>query len=243
MCVVTLSFLGHWEQFKAAFLEYRVVKYENTFCGFWFEKPKASSMCRNVIFVHGVLCILLLIASCSSLLSLFLVSWCLRSPWLINSAVPSYFAGGDRLSHRCRYPHYRTLLVTNTDSSPGAGPKPQLEKSEIQPLKLPSEDYPKLLQLLPSPLSVSSTHRRYHKPCSQHDWITVPRLQRALRVCALAPCSARATWQAAEGLSETVWQQPLMHVNFICLFLFPQLFLMLFSTQLGVLGIPPFPMC
>ena len=144
-------------------------------------------MCRNAIFVHGVLCILLFIALCSSLLSLFLVSLCLRSPWLINSAVPSYFAGGDRLSHRCRFPHYRTPLVTNTDSSPGAGPKSQLEKSEIQPLKLPSEDYPKLLQLSPSPLSVSSTHRCSHNHRSQRDWITVPRLQQARRVCAPAP--------------------------------------------------------
>lgn len=134
--------------------------------------------------VYFVACILLFIASCSSLLSLFLVSLCLWSPWLINSAVPSYFAGGDRLSHCCRFPHYRTPLVTNTDSSPGAGPKSQLEKSEIRSLKLPSEDYPKLLQLSPSPLPVSSTHRRYrnHRSavtesqplgCSEHGGCTL----------------------------------------------------------------------
>lgn len=119
------------------------------------KNPKASSLCRTAIFVHWTLHILLFITSHFSLLFLCLVSLCLRSPWLINSGVPSYFACGDRLSHRCRFPRYRTLLVTNTDSLPGTGSKSQLEKSEIQPLKLPSEDYQKLLQLSPSPFSLS----------------------------------------------------------------------------------------
>lgn len=170
-----LKFLAGWEQFKAAFLEYRDVKFKS--------EQTNSYLRRNVICVHDILCILLFIALCSSLFSLFLFSLCLQSPWLINTAVPSYFAGGDRLSYRCRFPHYRTPLVTNTDSSRSTGPKSQLEKSEMQPLKLPSKDYPELLQFLPSLPPVSSAHCHHHDYGSQHDWFRVSRLQQ-VSMCA-----------------------------------------------------------
>lgn len=55
------------------------------------------------------------------------------------------------------FPITESPLVTNSESSPAAGPKSQLENSEIQRLKLPSEDCPKFLQLLPSPLSLLLT--------------------------------------------------------------------------------------
>lgn len=130
----------------------------------------------------------------------FLVSLCLLSPWLINSALLSYFADGDRLSHHCRFPCYGAPLVTNTDSSPSAGPKSQLEKTEIQPLKLPSEDYSKLPQLLPSPLSVSSTQCCYHNHHSQCDWIRISWLQQARQVC------TPQMWQAVWSLLDTTRQ-------------------------------------
>lgn len=55
------------------------------------------------------------------------------------------------------FPITEPPLVTNSESSPAAGPKSQLENSETQHLKLPSEDCPKFLQLLPSSLSLLLT--------------------------------------------------------------------------------------
>lgn len=177
-------------------------------------------MCRNAIFVawgpvHFVA------YGFMFLLTLFLASLCLRSPWLINSAVPSHFAGGDRLSHRCRYPHYRTPLVTNTDSSPNAGPKSQLEQSEIQPLKLPSESYLKFLQLSPSPLSLF-----YSPPLPQAllpRWLnhSPPAAASAAGVGSGTVFSQSNVASCRGFVGDHATEQPLTDVNFICLFLVP----------------------
>lgn len=194
-------------QFKAAFLAYSIAISEKE------QQPKASSKCRNLFFCAWspvFSCFLLHVP----LHPFFLVSLCLLSPWLINSALLSYFAGGDRLSHHCGFPCYGAPLVTNTDSSPSAGPKSQLEKTEIQPLKLPSEDYSKLPQLLPSPLSVSSTQCSYHNHHSQCD------NQNLLAAASTAGVHSTNVASCLELVGHHETGKPPTNVNFSCLLLF-----------------------
>lgn len=214
-CVVWFSFLGGREQFKATSLEYMVVK-----LGKKNSKNKSKPVpCTEMLFLcmgSCVICYLSLHVPSYSLLSpgYFVCLWC---PWLTKLAVPSYFAGGDRLSYCYRFPHYRTQLVTNTDSSPADGPKSQLEKTEIQLLKLPSEDYPNFLQLSPSPLSVSATHHPLFPTWLNHGPLAAARTAVVLFGAILSQ-SNMAICQGLVGHHAT--EQTLADVNFIHLFLF-----------------------
>lgn len=210
MCVVILRFLGGWEQFKAAFLEYRIVKFENK-----RTKPVPFA---EILFLCMEFCIFRCLSLHVPPYSLPFWFLCVHShPGLLTLHCHLTLLVVAGCHTAVDFPITEPPLVTNSESSPAAGPKSQLENSEIQHLKLPSEDCPKFLQLLPSSLSL---------PLPQ-PWLPAQLNRSPLAAMSTAGQHSGTTLSQSNVVShwglvgDRATEQPVADVNFFCLSLFP----------------------